>query len=166
MILSPSSYGPEIYIGFPSRPKVSSHSPSHAPRYPAARPKSRVRLEPQLTRVPDRAVDDLPPQLQRHLHGRLVPGAEDLLDVDVTHLDAAPTPVRGVDSDRRGVPRGWSPVGWPVSGMTRRGGLRTARPVRWPGQGHCRGGSRGPGRRARCHGARCPGCSLSVWSKT
>ena len=31
---------PEMYIGFPSRPKVSSHSPSHAPRYPAARPKS------------------------------------------------------------------------------------------------------------------------------
>ncbi len=28
MILSPSSYGPEIYIGFPSRPKVSSHCPS------------------------------------------------------------------------------------------------------------------------------------------
>src|SRR6266568_1052399 len=31
MILSPSSSGPEMYIGFPSRPKVSSHSPSQAP---------------------------------------------------------------------------------------------------------------------------------------
>jgi hypothetical protein len=34
-----------------------------------------------------------------------------------------------------------------------------------PAAGHCCGGSRGPGRRAPCHGARCPGCSLSVWSK-
>jgi YVTN family beta-propeller protein len=43
-------------------------------------PEVSVRLESQLARVSDRAVDDLPAQIQRHLHGRLVPGAEDLLD--------------------------------------------------------------------------------------
>src|ERR1035437_8525408 len=78
MILSPSSSGPEMYIGSPCRPKASSHAPP--PPIPRGPPEVGVRPEPQLARVPDRAVDDLPPQLQRHLHGRLVPGAEDLLD--------------------------------------------------------------------------------------
>ena len=71
-ILSPSSSGPEMYIG--SRPgRRSAALPVRRPRYTVARPKSACRLEPSSRAYPIApSMSNLAAQLQRHRRHRLV----------------------------------------------------------------------------------------------